>query len=690
MSFVPLPAPTYNGLQLRTAVNATLVEVQAARRFTTAALLLADTTLAYGTGDRPVAAGDIIEAGGFRYEVAASGASDHALTTAGGVKLYVRQNFGRPLAYGISRTPTVARCTAMVLIPTDFATLQAAVNALGPSPADIIELRIVAGHRPTTGLALTEGDYSRYVITSATQATAFLGLTGTVAVVVGETLTQATSGATGVVVSQGGVGDRIVLLSGVTGTFNTANTLTGSSSGALGASSVPAYVKAGPVLCPTFTGDFVTADDADMPQLACLVASSGEATGIASGYEANGRSTGSVVSGCGVVGCWSDGLRAYRGASVTANGAVFSWNAQNNATSSNAVSWGAVLNAENADLTFSGYYGGQAAHAGVANYKGANADDADRYGFRGSDLGAINVDGATANRAGLYGFYSFNGSTMSGDACTALNCGTYGAAATGAGILNLGAASLSGGTAGIYVAEGSQATVGLGNAGGDVVRGAIAATGGVIFAGSSSLRRTDAVDATNDIVVQDGGTIVIGATTLGGLSQGANQWTPEGLILNGGVSAVANPALNSNQDNWDPGLSTSSIFAAVPSADREVTGILAPSLAGRDITIWNNSAFAIRFVHDSGSSTAANRFAFPTAANYMLHAGQSVRFVYASDRWRLAGVSHSQLPTYVKASLPPAAPAGQMIYVSDEAGGAVPAFSDGSDWRRVTDRAVVS
>ncbi len=31
-----------------------------------------------------------------------------------------------------------------------------------------------------------------------------------------------------------------------------------------------------------------------------------------------------------------------------------------------------------------------------------------------------------------------------------------------------------------------------------------------------------------------------------------------------------------------------------------------------------------------------------------------------------------------------------MVFVTDENGGAVPAFSDGSDWRRVTDRAVVS
>lgn len=50
-----------------------------------------------------------------------------------------------------------------------------------------------------------------------------------------------------------------------------------------------------------------------------------------------------------------------------------------------------------------------------------------------------------------------------------------------------------------------------------------------------------------------------------------------------------------------------------------------------------------------------------------------------------------QLEGYTVATLPDAAtyPRG-LIYVSDETGGAVPAFSDGTDWRRVTDRAIVS
>lgn len=50
-----------------------------------------------------------------------------------------------------------------------------------------------------------------------------------------------------------------------------------------------------------------------------------------------------------------------------------------------------------------------------------------------------------------------------------------------------------------------------------------------------------------------------------------------------------------------------------------------------------------------------------------------------------------QMPPYTVATLPNAAAnARTMIYVSNETGGAVPAFSDGTNWRRVTDRAVVS
>jgi hypothetical protein len=48
------------------------------------------------------------------------------------------------------------------------------------------------------------------------------------------------------------------------------------------------------------------------------------------------------------------------------------------------------------------------------------------------------------------------------------------------------------------------------------------------------------------------------------------------------------------------------------------------------------------------------------------------------------------LPTFSASALPSVSPAGQMIFVPDDQGGAVPAFSDGTVWRRVTDRTVVA
>lgn len=48
-----------------------------------------------------------------------------------------------------------------------------------------------------------------------------------------------------------------------------------------------------------------------------------------------------------------------------------------------------------------------------------------------------------------------------------------------------------------------------------------------------------------------------------------------------------------------------------------------------------------------------------------------------------------QLPSYTVATLPTVGTA-TLIYVSNETGGAVLAFSDGTNWRRVTDRAIVA
>lgn len=79
-----LPQGAADAAAVSTAYGVTVARLLELRDGTVADLL-ADTTLTYPA----VAAGDVVEAGGFRYQVAASGASDHHVTTAGGVKLYV-------------------------------------------------------------------------------------------------------------------------------------------------------------------------------------------------------------------------------------------------------------------------------------------------------------------------------------------------------------------------------------------------------------------------------------------------------------------------------------------------------------------------------------------------------------------------------------------------------------------------
>jgi hypothetical protein len=50
-----------------------------------------------------------------------------------------------------------------------------------------------------------------------------------------------------------------------------------------------------------------------------------------------------------------------------------------------------------------------------------------------------------------------------------------------------------------------------------------------------------------------------------------------------------------------------------------------------------------------------------------------------------------KLDEYIVAEVPPVSRwQGHMIIVTDESGGYVPAFCDGTNWRRVTDRAIIS
>ncbi len=71
--------------------------------------------------------------------------------------------------------------------------------------------------------------------------------------------------------------------------------------------------------------------------------------------------------------------------------------------------------------------------------------------------------------------------------------------------------------------------------------------------------------------------------------------------------------------------------------------------------------------------------------------GSDGRVTQVWVRWfDLIRTQFNVTPTYTVATLPANAAAGSLAFVSDEAGGAVLAFSDGTNWRRCTDRAICS
>lgn len=90
MTLANLPGPNFTGADLSARLNAVLTELRSARSFTMVAALLADTSMSYSGGARRVSAGDGVRTvlQNYSYQVAAPDATDHHLSTTGGVKLY--------------------------------------------------------------------------------------------------------------------------------------------------------------------------------------------------------------------------------------------------------------------------------------------------------------------------------------------------------------------------------------------------------------------------------------------------------------------------------------------------------------------------------------------------------------------------------------------------------------------------
>jgi hypothetical protein len=190
---------------------------------------------------------------------------------------------------------------------------------------------------------------------------------------------------------------------------------------------------------------------------------------------------------------------------------------------------------------------------------------------------------------------------------------------------------------------------------------------------------------------------------------------------NGFADMIADVAANANI-GADGAYSSSTYFQAdgVHLKDAGLTivaGIVQSALTrivqvGAVVGIWPFHQDYVMFGHGALDQTAVGNYAFiqqndgtsffnaasGKTLNFMINALQQMKITTTGMRFgtgnpvcKLDVDGPVRVKSYTVAALPDATlGTGQCIYVSDETGGAVLAFSDGTNWRRATDRAVVS
>lgn len=156
-----------------------------------------------------------------------------------------------------------------------------------------------------------------------------------------------------------------------------------------------------------------------------------------------------------------------------------------------------------------------------------------------------------------------------------------------------------------------------------------------------------------------------------------------GADANNRLAVKANAELLSH-DDVTPGSGDARKVINKAGTGNTASLLLQTGFSGRaEIGLVGEDNLTVKVSSDGGSFTEVMR---ADAATGNLGVGLS-----ATPVCRLDVAGPVRVAGYTVAALPPAgAGAGQIIHVTDASGGAVLAFSDGTNWRRVTDRAVVS
>ena len=155
-----------------------------------------------------------------------------------------------------------------------------------------------------------------------------------------------------------------------------------------------------------------------------------------------------------------------------------------------------------------------------------------------------------------------------------------------------------------------------------------------------------------------------------------------------GDISISGDITTADTDNLSEG--TTNVYYTTARANSAIDAKLTGSLAFGDITAQTVETGVVEGVvfqpiTDYGSITSSANITIDYGAVNETGTVPAIGdFEYISDIFGPTGDS------FLVASLPSSAQPGQMIYVSDETGGSVMAFSDGTNWRRITDRTIVS
>jgi hypothetical protein len=263
----------------------------------------------------------------------------------------------------------------------------------------------------------------------------------------------------------------------------------------------------------------------------------------------------------------------------------------------------------------------------------------------------------------------------------------------------------SGGNANISV--GGTSNVAVIYSGGIAITGDLSVTGNATLSGNILGDRIQNGTTSFDIQTASGNANL----SISGTSN-VVVWSTDGEYVSGVISATGNITTSSNISGGNilgngrnlTGINTFSTISVSGQSDVVAdsitdtltlaagTGIAITTDAGNDIVTISSVATDSIFATGGDMGTVTEAVTVSEDLGTVTSAATVEYDLGTESTSGIVTPSLLLLPSYTVSQLGSlsANPAGQFVYCSNESGGAVPAFSDGTNWRRVTDRAIVS